>query len=131
MPDVVDTKTRSRMMAGIRAKNTKPEVAVRQALHRSGYRFRLHCKNMPCKPDIVLPRHKTVIFVHGCFWHGHQCSKFRWPKTRESFWRQKILGNVARDIECIANLEKMGWKVKVVWECEVLSFEEKISSEGL
>jgi DNA mismatch endonuclease (patch repair protein) len=83
MADIVDKATRSRMMAGIRGKNTKPELLVRRALHAEGFRFRLHVKDLPGKPDIVLPRYKAVIFVHGCFWHGHECTHFKWPKTRK------------------------------------------------
>ena len=119
MADIVDRETRSRMMSGIRGKDTKPEILVRKALHAAGYRFRLHRNDLPGKPDIVLPRYRTVIFVHGCFWHGHMCKHFKWPKTREDFWRAKITRNVERDREAIAALEKLGWTVKVVWECEV------------
>lgn len=119
MVDVVDKKTRSRMMSGIRGKNTKPEIIVRKALHAAGYRFRLHRKDLPGKPDIVLPKYKTVIFVHGCFWHKHDCRYFKWPKTRPDFWREKIEGNVERDRLAYEKLEEMGWRVKVVWECEL------------
>lgn len=109
------------MMSGIRGKDTKPEMIVRKALHRAGYRYRLHVKDLPGKPDIVLPKYKTVIFVHGCFWHRHDCEKFKWPKTRPEFWREKIEGNVERDRETVSDLEKLGWKVLLVWECEVTS----------
>lgn len=119
MADVVDAATRSRMMAGIRAKDTKPEMIVRRALHKAGFRYRLHVKDLPGKPDIVLAKYKTVIFVHGCFWHGHMCSKFKWPKTREEWWRKKIEGNVERDRRAVADLEVLGWAVKVHWECEI------------
>ena len=119
MADIVDRETRSRMMSGIRGKDTKPEILVRKALHAAGYRFRLHRKDLPGKPDIVLPRYRTVVFVHGCFWHGHKCKHFKWPKTREDFWREKIMRNMERDREAVAALEKLGWTVKVVWECEV------------
>lgn len=107
------------MMSGIRGKNTKPEIIVRKALHAAGYRFRLHRKDLPGKPDIVLPKYKTVIFVHGCFWHKHDCRYFKWPKTRPDFWREKIEGNVERDRLAYEKLEEMGWRVKVVWECEL------------
>ena len=123
MVDIVDKETRSRMMSGIRGKNTKPEIIVRKALHAAGYRFRLHCKDLPGKPDIVLPKYRTVIFVHGCFWHGHMCKKFKWPKTRQKFWREKIEGNIERDKKAIAELEKLGWRVKVIWECDLSSFD--------
>ena len=119
MVDVVDKATRSRMMSGIKGKNTKPEIRVRKVLHKAGYRFRLHGKNLPGKPDIVLAKHKTVIFVHGCFWHGHDCKYFKWPKTRPEFWRNKIEGNKTRDASQQEKLKNLGWQVKVIWECEV------------
>ena len=97
MVDVVDTATRSRMMAGIKGKNTKPEKLVRSLLHRQGFRFRLNVRDLPGKPDIVLPRYRAVIFVNVCFWHGHDCSRFKWPKTRTEFWRKKIEGNRTND----------------------------------
>lgn len=122
MADVVDAATRSRMMAGIRAKDTKPEMIVRRALHKAGFRYRLHVKDLPGKPDIVLAKYKTVIFVHGCFWHGHMCSKFKWPKTREEWWRKKIEGNAARDAANIAALKQLNWRTIVVWECETSEF---------
>jgi DNA mismatch endonuclease, patch repair protein len=98
MADIVPKAKRSEMMAGIRGKNTRPEMLVRRALHAHGYRFRLHRKDLPGKPDIVLPKYRAVIFVHGCFWHGHDCHLFKWPKTREDFWIQKIKNNQERDI---------------------------------
>lgn len=119
MADIVDSATRSRMMSGIRTKGTKPEMIVRRALHKAGFRYRLHDKKLPGKPDIVLPKYKTVIFVHGCFWHGHMCSKFKWPKTRAEWWREKIEGNMARDRKAIENLEMMEWRVVQIWECEL------------
>ncbi len=119
MVDIVDSETRSRMMSSIRGKDTRPEILVRQALHAQGYRFRLHDKKLPGRPDIVLKKHKTVIFVHGCFWHGHDCKYFKWPKTRPEFWRQKIEGNKARDEMHQQKLKELGWNVKVVWECEL------------
>ena len=105
------------MMAGIRGRNTKPEIAVRSALHRRGFRFRLHRGDLPGKPDLVLPKYRAVIFVHGCFWHGHGCHLFRWPKTREEFWRDKISSNVARDRRQFAALREAGWRVATVREC--------------
>ena len=95
--DSVTPDVRSRMMAGIRGKNTKPELAMRSALHRRGFRFRLHCKELPGKPDLVFRKFRAVIFVHGCFWHGHGCHLFKWPKTRSEFWQQKIHSNIDRD----------------------------------
>jgi len=115
MPDA--TAIRSRMMAGIRSRNTKPEILVRRGLHRRGLRFRLHARDLPGCPDLVLPRWRTVIFVHGCFWHGHDCRYFRWPKTRTDFWRDKINGNRERDRRVKTQLHTAGWRVLVVWEC--------------
>lgn len=105
------------MMSGIRSKNTKPELIVRSLLHRRGFRFRLHRKDLPGKPDIVLPRYKAVIFVHGCFWHGHECNFFHLPTTRTGFWMEKIQNNRERDLRQIENLRTMGWRTLVVWEC--------------
>ena len=104
-------------MAGIRDRNTKPELAIRSALHRRGFRFRLHRKDLPGKPDLVFSRHRAVILVHGCFWHGHSCHLFRWPKTREDFWREKIASNVERDRRQLDDLRNTGWRVATVWEC--------------
>ncbi|MEL6422726.1 MAG: very short patch repair endonuclease [Pseudomonadota bacterium] len=117
MADIVDAATRSRMMSGIRGKDTKPELAVRRGLHRIGFRFRLHVKDLPGRPDLVLPRYRAVIFVNGCFWHGHDCNLFKWPKTRPEFWREKIEGNMKRDETKIAMLTNHGWRVATVWEC--------------
>lgn len=119
MVDVVDSATRSRMMAGIRARNTKPEILIRSLLHKQGFRFRLHVRNLPGKPDIVLPRYNAVIFVHGCFWHGHECHFFKWPKTRPDFWHAKIAHNRENDLKAMTALKKAGWRVGVVWECAV------------
>lgn len=106
------------MMAGIRGKDTKPEVFVRRSLHAAGYRFRLHSKVLPGRPDIVLPRYRTVIFVNGCFWHGHEhCRLFRLPKSRQEFWQGKIASNKTRDALKTLELQKAGWKVITIWEC--------------
>lgn len=105
-------------MAGIRSKNTRPELVVRKTLHALGYRFRLHRKDLPGKPDIVLPKWKTVIFVHGCFWHGHEnCRLYRLPKSRPGFWAEKIAKNKARDDKIQAAYLETGWKSVVIWEC--------------
>lgn len=106
-------------MSGIRGKNTKPEIIVRQALHRAGLRFRLHRKDLPGKPDIVLPKYHAVIFVHGCFWHGHGCRYFKVPKTRTDFWLDKITANARRDRIHEDDLRNAGWSVFIVWECEI------------
>ncbi|ALD97296.1 very short patch repair endonuclease [Pseudomonas syringae] len=119
MTDVVDSATRSRMMAGIQGKNTSPELLIRKALHARGFRFRIHSKHLPGKPDLILPKHKAAIFIHGCFWHGHGCRFFKIPKTRTEFWLEKIHRNQARDLAQIADLQKAGWKVLIVWECAV------------
>jgi DNA mismatch endonuclease (patch repair protein) len=117
------------MMAGIRGKNTKPELVVRRGLHALGYRFRLHDRVLPGKPDIVLPKWQAVILVNGCFWHGHDCSLFRWPGTRVDFWREKIGRNQARDATVKASLQEMGWRVLVVWECALKGTERIGESE--
>lgn len=107
-------------MALVRSHNTKPELAVRKALHAEGYRFRLHRNDLPGKPDIVLPKYNIAVFVHGCFWHGHQCKRGnRIPSTNREYWLSKIARNVARDCESIANLQRLGWKTRVLWECEL------------
>lgn len=107
-------------MSRIRSKNTTPEKTVRSLLHRMGYRFRLHRRDLPGNPDIVLPKYHTVIFVHGCFWHRHRgCKNCTTPKTNTAFWQQKFNRNVERDQKSQMNLRETGWKVIVVWECEV------------
>jgi DNA mismatch endonuclease (patch repair protein) len=105
------------MMSSIRGKNTKPEWLVRRGLHAKGFRYRLHVKELPGKPDLVLPKYKAAIFVHGCFWHGHDCPLFRWPSTREEFWREKIRSNVGRDARNVETLLNRDWRVATVWEC--------------
>lgn len=106
-------------MQAIRAKNTTPEMIVRRRLFADGFRYRLHDKRLPGSPDLVLPKYRTCIFVHGCFWHGHDCPAFHWPQTNEEFWREKITRNQARDAEAIARLQELGWRVLVIWECEL------------
>ena len=105
------------MMAGIRGRDTKPELTIRSALHRLGFRFRLHRNYLPGRPDLVFAKHGAVIFVHGCFWHRHGCHLFKWPKTRTRFWREKIDSNVARDCRHLLALADRGWRVATVWEC--------------
>lgn len=118
MNDVVDSATRSRMMQSIRGRDTKPELFLRRYLHSLGYRFRLHRKDLPGSPDLVLPRHRLAIFVHGCFWHRHAgCFYTTTPKTRQAFWEEKFLGNVRRDNKAYMELQHLGWRVLVVWEC--------------
>lgn len=111
--------SRSEMMSRIGPRNTKPEIVIRRGLHAAGFRFRLHRRDLPGTPDVVLPKHRVVIFINGCFWHRHEsCGHFKLPKTNTDFWEQKISGNVARDRAAIEELRKDGWRVLVVWECE-------------
>ena len=120
MVDVHTREQRSRNMSAIHDKNTKPELFVRTLLHSMGFRFRLHRKDLPGKPDIVLPRHKAVIFVHGCFWHCHECRFGRVvPATHREFWAVKRQSNVERDLRNKLALEALGWRVMVVWECQI------------
>jgi DNA mismatch endonuclease (patch repair protein) len=118
MVDVVPPHVRSRMMSGIRGKNTKPEIVVRKLLFAAGYRFRLHRKDLPGVPDIVMPGRRVAIFVHGCFWHLHkECYLVKMPATRSKFWKDKLEANVSRDSRSVANLRELGWRVLSVWEC--------------
>ena len=118
MADVHNKATRSFNMSRIKGKNTKPEMLVRKFLHAKGYRYKLHDKKLPGKPDIVLPKYRTVVFVHGCFWHGHNnCKYFVVPKTRTQWWTDKINGNKANDEKATKALKKDGWKIITVWEC--------------
>jgi DNA mismatch endonuclease (patch repair protein) len=118
MTDIVDSQTRSRMMSGIRGKNTKPELALRRSLHALGFRYRPHAKGIPGKPDIVMPKYRAVIFVHGCFWHRHAgCRYATVPATRHEFWAAKFEANVARDAAVQSALREASWRVGTVWEC--------------
>jgi len=115
--DVLTPEQRRLVMSRIRGKNTRPEMLVRRGLYGRGFRYRLHAKDIPGKPDMVFPRYRAVIFVHGCFWHGHGCSLFKWPKTRAVFWKGKIDRNMERDRRAMAALNADGWRVLIVWEC--------------
>lgn len=118
--DIWSKEKRSQVMAKIRSENTKPERILRSALHRQGYRFNIHKKDLPGKPDIVLPKYRTLIFVHGCFWHYHEdCREGRIPNTNSKFWREKLSKNVEKDKRNVKACEELGWKALVVWECEV------------
>ncbi|MCI5207788.1 MAG: DNA mismatch endonuclease Vsr [Candidatus Electrothrix sp. ATG2] len=117
--DVHSPEQRSYNMSRIKGKNTKPELLVRKWLWSQGYRYRLHRKDLPGKPDIVFPGQKKAIFVHGCFWHKHDCKYFKWPRTNEEFWRKKINGNVSRDQKNYRALQEDGWDYFVLWECEL------------
>lgn len=129
MPDIVDSATRSRMMSSIRGKDTKPELRLRSLLWRAGFRFRLHARHVPGRPDLVLPKWRAVVFVHGCFWHGHSgCRYFRVPDTRPEFWRTKFSDNKARDLRVTEQLIAAGWRVFVVWECAMRANELKTAS---
>jgi DNA mismatch endonuclease (patch repair protein) len=120
MADVHSKETRSYNMSRIKGKNTKPEMLVRKFLHANGLRYKLHDKSLPGKPDIVLPKYKTVIFVHACFWHGHaNCKYYVVPKTGTEWWLNKINGNIANDAKASKALRKDGWKIITIWECEL------------
>lgn len=117
MADSITPQTRSRIMAAIRSGNTKPELLLRKALFARGYRYRVHAKSLAGSPDISLPKWGAVIFVHGCFWHAHNCGNVRLPKSNRAFWRRKLTRNVERDQAARAELLKQGWRVLVVWDC--------------
>jgi DNA mismatch endonuclease (patch repair protein) len=120
MADVHTPAQRSYNMSRIKGKNTKPEMLVRKFLHANGFRYRLHDKKLPGKPDIVLPKYKTVIFVHGCFWHGHEgCKYYVVPKTKTEWWLNKINGNKANDTKAFIVLQEEGWKIITLWECDL------------
>ena len=126
------SEQRSRNMSAIKSKNTKPEIKVRKVLHSMGYRFRLHSKDLPGSPDIVLPKYKTVIFVHGCFWHRHEnCKYASTPKTRQEFWNKKFTENINRDNLNQANLSLKGWKIIIIWECQLKGDIKKLIRESL
>jgi DNA mismatch endonuclease (patch repair protein) len=131
MADVHSKEVRSFNMSRIRSRNTKPEMLVRKFLHAQGFRYRLHVKDLPGKPDIVLPKYRTVIFIHGCFWHGHEgCRYFVVPKTRTEWWLTKINSNKANDVKALKALKKEGWKIITLWECELrpTTFEKTLFS---
>jgi len=120
MTDIWPKEKRSEVMSLIRSKNTKPEKIIRSMLHRMGYRFRLHRRDLPGHPDIVLPKYSAVIFVHGCFWHFHEnCRDGKIPQSNQDYWRPKLERNARRDDECLARLQRAGWNTLVIWECEV------------
>jgi DNA mismatch endonuclease (patch repair protein) len=119
---MIAKEVRSRMMASIRNRDTLPERQVRKVLHRLGFRFRLHRKDLPGKPDVVLPKHNMAVFVHGCFWHRHENCRFAvMPKTNQQFWSKKLTGNTRRDAIAIEKLQKLGWRTLVIWECALKS----------
>ncbi|MDN7558069.1 very short patch repair endonuclease [Burkholderia orbicola] len=131
MTDVVDKETRSRMMSGIRSKNTTPELTIRRALHSRGFRYLLHSSNLPGKPDMVFPKYRAVVFVHGCFWHAHDCKYFKLPGSRTEFWREKLLKNWQRDESVLATVRALGWRVLVIWECATREYRAAGSGDEL
>ena len=122
--DVVDPETRSRMMSGIRSKDTKPEMIIRRGLHVRGFRYRLHSKNLAGKPDLVFPRYRAVVFVNGCFWHGHDCHLFKMPSSRQEFWRTKIERTRSNDVKVRSALKSCGWRISTVWECAIRAHKD-------
>jgi DNA mismatch endonuclease (patch repair protein) len=127
--DVVDRATRSRMMAGIRRRNTRIEIAIRKAMHARGFRFRVDDRRLPGRPDMVLPKWHAVVLIHGCFWHAHDCGLCRIPSTRPEFWRDKLVGNAERDARNQLALQGQGWRVATVWECALRGRGEKATSD--
>jgi DNA mismatch endonuclease (patch repair protein) len=123
MSDIYNSKERSAIMSKISGKDTKPEILVRKYLFSQGFRYRKNDKRLPGKPDIVLPKYKTVIFIHGCFWHGHSCKKGKLPEKNYKFWQKKITDNIKRDHENIKRLKDMGWNVIIVWQCQIKNYE--------
>lgn len=117
--DKISPESRSHVMSCIHSKNTKPELIVRKALHALGFRYRIHCKELPGSPDLVLPKYKAVIQINGCFWHGHNCHLYRPPKSKVDFWNQKITKNQTRDMSNKSHLINLGWRLMVVWECAI------------
>lgn len=130
MADIVSTEVRSRMMAGIKGKNTKPEIIIRKALHALGYRYRLHNAKLPGKPDLSLPKYKAIIQINGCFWHKHDCHLFKWPSSRKEFWYPKLKRNAEKDIENNKALLSLGFRILTVWECS-LKGKEKLPVENV
>ena len=132
MADVHTPEQRSYNMSQIRNKNTKPEELVRKYLFSQGFRYRKNDTRLPGKPDIVLPKYKTVIFVNGCFWHGHEgCKYFIWPKNNTDFWKNKISGNILRDAKTLKKLNAAGWRVITIWECELKAAKQQATLNAL
>lgn len=132
MTDIVDKQTRSRMMAGIRGKDTKPELALRRALHARGFRYRLHSNGVPGRPDLIFPKFRAAVFVHGCFWHRHAgCRYTTTPAARPEFWQSKFEANVARDCVVREALIQAGWRVVTVWECALRKTDQVVAAADL
>ena len=129
MTDHVDSRTRSEIMARVKSRDTRPEMQVRRTLHRAGHRFRIHRSDLPGCPDLLFPKYGIALFVHGCFWHWHGCKRSRMPKTNVEYWITKIERNVHRDVRTRCELESLGWKWRVVWECETESGVKRLLEE--
>lgn len=125
MSDIFSSQKRSDIMSKISGKNTKPEILVRKFLFSKGFRYRINVKTLPGKPDIVLPKYKTIIFVNGCFWHGHNCKKGKLPSSNTDFWKEKISNNKSRDAKNSDLLVKLGWKVIIIWQCEISKIDNR------
>ena len=119
MTDNISPEKRSEVMSRVRSKDTTPELLIRKGLHAQGFRYRLHAKDMPGKPDLVFPRYKSVILIHGCFWHGHSCHLYRFPKSNTDYWKRKIARNITRDVTNRQLLYDKGWRVLIIWECAI------------
>lgn len=133
MVDIVTQSKRSDMMSGIRGKDTRPELLIRKALFALGFRYRLHVKDLAGQPDMIFPKFRAVIFIHGCFWHCHACHLFKWPQTRTEFWHKKISSNKVRDLKNYSVLSNQGWRIAIIWECALkgktrLEFSSLIST---
>lgn len=126
MSDIFSFQKRSDIMSKIGGKNTKPEILVRKFLFSKGFRYRINVKTLPGKPDIVLPKYKTIIFVNGCFWHGHNCKKGKLPSSNTDFWKEKISNNKSRDAKNSDLLVKLGWKVIIIWQCEISKIDNRL-----
>ena len=129
MTDHVDSRARSAIMARVKSRDTGPEMEVRRALHRAGHRFRLHRSDLPGSPDLLFPRHRVALFVHGCFWHWHGCKRSRMPKSNVEYWTAKIERNVTRDEQTRSKFISLGWKWRVIWECEIVSGVARLLKE--
>lgn len=126
--DTVDRRTRSRMMSNIKSKDTNPEMIIRKMLHGEGFRYRLHDRNLPGKPDLIFRKYNAVIFIHGCFWHRHDCRYFKWPKSRIDFWKEKLNRNADNDRANLLSLLDSGWRVCLVWECSIREADRDLDS---
>lgn len=125
MPDIVNSEKRSLMMANIKGVNTRPEKTVRSLFHKQGFRYLIHNKKLAGRPDLTFPKYKAVVFVNGCFWHGHNCSLFKWPSSNIDFWKKKISDTKRRDLQNLFALNEGGWKILIIWEC-ALKGKQKI-----